>query len=68
MTDLYLQRLVVDDGLLVFEGQLQLLVPLQQRLSQLRRQLQVCNYNIFKHEQIFLLVCTLAPALGRTIH
>ena len=43
MTDLYLQRLVVDDGLLVFEGQLQLLVPLQQRLAQLRCQLQVCN-------------------------
>ena len=43
MTDLYLQRLVVDDGLLVFEGQLQLLVPLQQRVAQLRRQLQVCN-------------------------
>ena len=43
MTDLYLQRLVVDDGLLVFEGQLQLLVPLQQRLAQLRRQLQICN-------------------------
>ena len=44
MTDLYLQRLVVDDGLLVFEGQLQLLVPLQQSLAQLRGQLEVCKY------------------------
>ena len=40
---LNLLQLILDDCLLLPDGGLQLLVPLQQRVAQLRRQLQVCN-------------------------
>ena len=40
---LYLLQLVLDDALLVPDGGLQVLVPLEQRVAQLGRQLQVCN-------------------------
>ena len=41
MTDLYLLDLVLNDPLLVSDDLLQVLVPLQQSVAQLSRQLQI---------------------------